>query len=174
MNTMMNIVSKARHTFVKGALLCAVLSPVAIQMVYAAEPADAATATHAVKVGDSYGGGVVAYIFKHGDAGYKANETHGLIAAKKDLSDGETWDNAKKICHEYKGGGLNDWRLPSKDELSKLYISKQQIGGFEDRHYYWSSTASDVNDAWDQSFSTGAKSLGYKSDTNLVRAVRTF
>jgi hypothetical protein len=37
-----------------------------------------------INVGDSYGGGIVAYIFVPGDIGYVAGQTHGLIAASSD------------------------------------------------------------------------------------------
>ena len=42
-------------------------------------------------VGQSYGGGVVAYIFTVNDPGYVANEQHGLIAATSDQSTGIPW-----------------------------------------------------------------------------------
>ena len=41
--------------------------------------------------GDSYGGGIVAYIFVDGDAGYVEGETHGLISATEDQSSGIIW-----------------------------------------------------------------------------------
>jgi len=44
-----------------------------------------------VTAGDSYGGGIVAYIFQSGDPGYDANEQHGLIAATADQSTGIEW-----------------------------------------------------------------------------------
>jgi hypothetical protein len=44
-------------------------------------------------VGDFYGGGVVFYLFEAGDTGYVAGETHGLIAAVEDTSDGIIWYN---------------------------------------------------------------------------------
>ncbi len=42
-------------------------------------------------VGQSYGGGKVAYIFTVNDLGYVANEQHGLIAATSDQSTGVPW-----------------------------------------------------------------------------------
>ena len=48
-----------------------------------------------VAVGDSYGGGIVAYILVNGDTGYDPNVQHGLIAAAADQNGGATiaWSN---------------------------------------------------------------------------------
>ena len=46
-----------------------------------------------VAVGDSYGGGKVAYIFQVGDPGYVENKQHGLIAATADASETIAWSN---------------------------------------------------------------------------------
>jgi len=53
------------------------------------------TVNPVVAVGDSYGGGKVAYIFQVGDPGYIAGQTHGLIAATADLNGGVeiAWSN---------------------------------------------------------------------------------
>jgi hypothetical protein len=48
-----------------------------------------------VAVGDSYGGGIVAYILVIGDTAYDANVQHGLIAATADQNGGAAiaWSN---------------------------------------------------------------------------------
>ena len=52
---------------------------------------DSLTVGAAPIVGQSYGGGIVAYIFVNGDIGYVADEVHGLIAATEDQSIGIIW-----------------------------------------------------------------------------------
>lgn len=39
-----------------------------------------------LEVGSRFGGGIIAYIFKPFDAAYKSGETHGIIAAEKDIA----------------------------------------------------------------------------------------
>ena len=83
------------------------------------------------------------------------------------------WDDAMSYCADYTVGQYDDWHLPSKDELNKLYENKTAIGGFTD-DYYWSSKEFDSNNAWSQFFYYGNQYRLSKDITNYVRAVRAF
>jgi hypothetical protein len=65
------------------------------------------------------------------------------------------------------------WYLPSKNELSKLYLQKNVIGGFSDGAY-WSSTEFDLKNAWTKDFSNGKETTTDKAITHHVRAIRPF
>jgi len=87
-------------------------------------------------------------------------------------------DYAAGLARAYAGGGYNDWFLPSKDELNKMYINKrtlEAVSGFTAfRSYYWSSTEYGNYYAWYQIFASGNQFNYYKNNTFGVRAVRAF
>ena len=156
-----------------------------------------------IAIGDSYGGGKIAYFLQPGDPGYDANVPHGLIAATADQAPAEwgctftsvgtsvvigagaanttaiiagctTAGIAAKLCDDYNGGGYADWYLPSRDELNKLCINRVAIGGFAS-NWYWSSSQTWDCCAYSQNFSTSQTEAFYpKGNIFYLRAVRAF
>jgi uncharacterized protein YjbI with pentapeptide repeats len=80
---------------------------------------------------------------------------------------------AAAVARAYRGGGFEDWYLPSKSELNKLYYAKSAVGGFSD-FIYWSSTEFSADYAWYQNFDNGYQIYNYMYDKRCVRAVRAF
>jgi len=81
---------------------------------------------------------------------------------------------AAKLCDDLILNGYYDWYLPSKDELNKLYLNKDVVGGFVESTNYWSSSEYDAVFAWRQSFPDGYQYYAFKVSHVRVRAVRAF
>jgi hypothetical protein len=79
-----------------------------------------------------------------------------------------SWDDAMLYCFSLEIDGKVGWRLPTKDELNEIYKSDNDFVG-----YYWSSTESNDNYAWYQTFGNGSQFPNYKSLNNYVRAARS-
>ena len=166
-------------------------------LIVACSSDDDANGNDNLTIGQSYQGGIIAYIDSTGQ--------HGLIVATADQSEGIQWYNgsyivtgatgtaigtgltntnaiiaaqgsgsyAASIARDYNGGGYTDWFLPSRGELSQLYVNRAAIGGFTE-NYYWSSSEYDYSFAWKQDFDIGNQVSISKYDTSSVRAVRAF
>ena len=84
--------------------------------------------------------------------------------------------DAAVAASSYRGGGMSDWYLPSRDELRQLFLRKAKVGttGFQ-LHGYWSSSESSPNEAWIQDFyGTYTPAPSDKSYANYVRPIRAF
>jgi len=154
-----------------------------------------------IKIGAIYQGGVIFYIDetnKHGlisataDQGTSTAWWNGNFIATNasSMTDGSANTTAiiqiqgnsgsfsAKLCRDYRGGGYNDWFLPSKDQLNVLFTQKTIVGGFTIQ-IYWSSTEyenSPAGSVWVQDFETGQQHLDLKSDEIRIhtRAIRAF
>jgi hypothetical protein len=80
---------------------------------------------------------------------------------------------AARVCGDLVLNGYSDWYLPSRNELTKLYLNRVAVGGFYSE-IYWSSSEDDYVLAWLVSFSSGSISFAAKTNIFRVRAVRTF
>ncbi len=85
------------------------------------------------------------------------------------------WYDAKLYCFLLDVNGKTGWRLPSHEELTKIYESANDC----EKDWYWSSTETRVLSvpnlygAWTLDFINGDPFSGNKNfDANFVRAVR--
>jgi len=88
--------------------------------------------------------------------------------------------SAALLCHNYTGGGFNDWYLPAIWELNQCnnaaFVVNNILGttnGFR-YAYYWSSTEGKGNYAGTYYFNGGYTDNYGKGNTFSVRAVRRF
>ncbi len=133
-------------------------------------------------IGQEHAGGVIAFLDNTGQ--------HGLVISKKDIayardgSSGVNWSDANNRCNNYNSdeGG---WRLPTQDELLKIYESKDLFNFYElsngswgVRRFYWSSTINEDGQAWQLCFGETLISKfqcsNCKNSRGFTRAVKSF
>ncbi|MDR0442540.1 MAG: DUF1566 domain-containing protein [Treponema sp.] len=110
------------------------------------------------------------------DIGAGRNNTRLIIQAAESADASAL---AAEACDGYVGGGLNDWFLPSIEELKELYTSRSDVGGILNNtiENYWSSV-----DAYNGLFqarvlswytSSEPSAMG-KGSPHCVRPIRAF
>jgi len=118
------------------------------------------------KIGDKGPGGGTVFFARDG----KYMECSGELG-------GHTWDTAITLAQNYDGGGFQDWRLPTKDELNLIYVNLKvrNLGSNLHSSYYWSSSKDGNNNPWCQLFQNGSQHTIYTMNNRYsVRAVRSF
>ena len=117
----------------------------------------------APKIGDrGSGGGIIFQI--EGEKVWEVSEKLGEA----------TWDDAYTLCKQYRGGGYDDWYLPTKEELNWVYVNLRKTAKITDNFSYWSSSPSDGS-VWAYEFKYGEADYTWeKYFTASVRAVRVF
>lgn len=92
------------------------------------------------------------------------------------LAAGDGTVHSAGLADAYTQGGLDDWFLPSRDELQRVFDVRAQLGGIDETRRYWTSSQSvaQTTQAYAMFFSTGTFDSSFKTDTGLVRPVRRF
>jgi hypothetical protein len=80
---------------------------------------------------------------------------------------------ASYACSSLSLNGYDDWYLPSKDELNKIYLNKALLPNFR-TGYYWTSSEYSDYEVWVHDFSSGNQVTQYKWEYYNVRSVRSF
>jgi len=161
--------------------------------------------TPSVQVGDLILGGVVAYVLQPGDFGYGGSIT-GFITTvaqptRYNVYGTIAWSGATSLALTYAKintdliapangagniglyaqadttSGYTDWQVPTRDELTKMYLNRVVIGNFytliSENHYYWTSSENGTS-AHVRSFYTGATQLAGKTSFASIRLIRYF
>ncbi len=96
----------------------------------------------------------------------------GIAVQNEDIGKND-WESVNAMCDNSTLGGYTDWRLPTKDELMKLYTNRNEIKGFSNESYWSSTPYSAYGDYYCVSFYNGTLSSGYKSVNKSARCVRS-
>jgi hypothetical protein len=103
------------------------------------------------------------------DIGSGAANTRAIIKACGSTS-------AAGVAAAYRGGGRNDWYLPSKDEVNTLFRKRTAVGGIPAKSLWSSSQSSHyATYAWGQLLVSEGRYIGsYKGYGGMVRPIRAF
>ena len=149
-------------------------------------------------VGESFGGGTVFYVYDGGKHGIvtatmdqsarkqRQNETSAVSNSVTDGIDGGEFTKERisaikgatekdvQLYFSYQNSYYSDWYLPSKYELSLLYLNRAVLGGYTNFAKGWSTSEASRVNAWFKSFATGGSFTNGKDDVVYIRVHRRF
>ncbi len=162
---MMNIFAETVVRKLLQLMLAGLFGVVAAVFVARAEP---------FKSGDRHEGERIVYLIPaDNEARYRVAQQHGIIAAVADISTPLAWSEAQVICNSLSLRGFSDWSLPSKEDLEKLFLCKETLGGFKNGDY-WSSSTPKPDSAWSKRFVDGKEDIRSWGNRLWVRPIRKF
>lgn len=105
------------------------------------------------------------------DDGTILDAQNNLMWASKDNGSNINWINAKSYCENYRGGGYSDWRMPTLDELKKLYDRNKEFRIVTDLinltdYYVWASEIMNLDDSA-KFFLFGTGREGWSKQSNV-------
>jgi hypothetical protein len=118
-----------------------------------------------LKTGDRSADGTV-YV------GISPTDGRPLYAMPEDLPEQYVWNSAQTEATAQDFAGHTDWRVPTKEELDRLYLARNFIGGFRSA-WYWSSSEVNNRDAWLLGFGYRNQTSTTKNYYACVRCVRS-
>lgn len=118
------------------------------------------------KIGDIGPGGGIVYFVKSNE-GWECSKE--VLGCKK-------WNDAIKLCEEYRGGGYNDWYLPNIENLQYIYENLIETGKrYYTYSWFWSSSYSSYSsEAYARWLGDGDSELLKKKEIFDILAVRYF
>ena len=125
--------------------------------------------------------------YARGDGPFSGEMNTSIIIASQVAIGNDGNPYAARLCAELQvtegGKTYGNWYLPSKEELNQMYINRVIIGTTATANggialsnaFYWSSTESDSNYVWAQSFTDSYQGLYTKNVVVFhTRAIRAF
>jgi hypothetical protein len=111
-------------------------------------------------------------------AGISPHTGKAMFATPADAPLDYNFDEAKEYAARLDAHGHQDWRVPTKKELRKMFNNRAALGGFKvpgsnPPGWFWSSSQDDEYFAWGQRFSDGYQLNNPKGLRSSVRCVRS-
>jgi hypothetical protein len=122
------------------------------------------------------------FVFSQKSVIKKTYNLNGLEIAQFDFLNPMTYDEAVKACSKLGDG----WRLPTKEEMEKIYENKDMLGGFvspiyvsdnseffvDNNVYYWSGSSYGSDYVWVIGFTHRFVGVTLKTGNLFARAVK--